>query len=417
MYMANKWFSRTALPLILAKFGAPPHFVRIIQRLHTDVVAKFKVGEEEVEIANTSGTKQGDPLAAILFLFIIQACLETLVLPKLQLYTAAENVEGQKGRGVTGMNWRKKGGRESFSVWCSLYADDAGNMFDTREEIERGSVLIFEHFAKFGLSVHVGRDLDNGGADSKTEAMYVPPAGGDYDTEDTSPLHVDGGLIPFTKNFTYLGSKLSFDTSCVTDVNARIAKAAAAFGALRKSVFSAKGIELKVKGKVYMALVVSILLYGSECWALRRKEEVALERFHNDCIRKMCRVSRWKQHVHHLKSSELRAQLGLRTMRHYISVRVLRWAGHVVRMDRERLPRKLLFSWVDRPRKSGGQPLTFGRRVERTVKAALEVAEPQVRRTIVGTGIVGGRIRQPGIGWINFAKERTEWRKFIYNSL
>ena len=51
------------------------------------------------------------------------------------------------------------------------------------------------------------------------------------------------------------------------------------------------------------------------------------------------------------------------------------------------------------------------------MKAALEVAEPQVRRTIVGTGIVGGRIRQPGIGWINFAKERTEWRKFIYNSL
>ena len=86
-------------------------------------------------------------------------------------------------------------------------------------------------------------------------------------------------------------------------------------------------------------------------------------------------------------------------------------------MNRERLPRKLLFGWIDHPRKAGGQPLTFGRRVERTVKAAINVAKPQVRRVVTGTGLVGGRIRQNGIGWINFAKERNEWRDFIYNSL
>ena len=257
--------SRTALPLILAKFGAPPRLVRIIKRLHTDVVAKFKVGDEEVEIENTSGTKQGDPLAAILFLFVIQACLETMDIPKLQFFTATDSVEGSKGRSVSGANWKKLYGRESFMIWCSLYADDAGNMFNTREDIEQGAIAIFEHFAKFGLSVHVGRDLDKDGADSKTEAMYIPPADGNYDDADTSPLQVDGGLIPFTKHFTYLGSKISFDTSCVADVNTRIAKASAAFGALRTGVFSAKGINLKTKGKVYMALVVSILLYGSEC--------------------------------------------------------------------------------------------------------------------------------------------------------
>ena len=257
------------------------------------------------------------------------------------------------------------------------------------------------------MSVHVGRDLDKDGADSKTEAMYIPPADGNYDDADTSPLQVDGGLIPFTKHFTYLGSKISFDTSCVADVNTRIAKASAAFGALRKGVFSAKGINLKTKGKVYMALVVSILLYGSECWALRKKEEDALERFHNDCIRKMCCVSRWKQHIHRITSSELRARVDLKTMRHYISVRVLSWAGNIIRMDRERLPRKLLFGWVDHPRKTGGQPLTFGRRLERTVKAAIKVASPDVRR----------KIEQPDVGWIKFAKDRDEWRNFVYNSL
>ena len=128
-------------------------------------------------------------------------------------------------------------------------------------------IRIDAHFKRFGLTMHVGRDLEKGGADSKTEAMYVPPAGSgaaEYDAEDTSPLEVDGGLVPFTKDFTYLGSNLSYTTSCVTDVDRRIAKAAGAFGALRKSVFCSKGISLRVKGKVYMALVVSILqLYST----------------------------------------------------------------------------------------------------------------------------------------------------------
>ena len=76
-------------------------------------------------------------------------------------------------------------------------------------------------------------------------------------------------------------------------------------------------------------------------------------------------------------------------------------------MDRERLQRKLLFGWVDHPRKTGGQTLTFGRRLERTVKAAIKVASPDVRR----------KIEQPDVGWIKFAKDRDEWRNFVYNSL
>ena len=70
--------SRNDLTIFLAKFGIPSKLVNIVDSLHTDVKALFKMGEAEVEIPNTSGTKQGDPLAAVLFLYIIQACLETL---------------------------------------------------------------------------------------------------------------------------------------------------------------------------------------------------------------------------------------------------------------------------------------------------------------------------------------------------
>ena len=86
----------------------------------------------------------------------------------------------------------------------------------------------------------------------------------------------------------------------------------------------------------------------------------------------------------------------------------------MVRMARDRLPRKLFFGWVNHPRKSGGQELSFGRRFERTVKAALVECGPDLRRVITGSGIDGGRRREnrQGIGWYGLAKDRDLWRQF-----
>ena len=47
-----------------------------------------------------------------------------------------------------------------------------------------------------------------------------------------------------------------------------IAQASKAFGALRKSVFLDKNLSLCTKRKVYNACVLSVLLYGAECWTL-----------------------------------------------------------------------------------------------------------------------------------------------------
>ena len=303
-----------------------------------------------------------------------------------------------------------------------MYADDAGNMFEARAKLQAGLVEIHSHFARFGLTMHVGRDLANGGADSKTEAMYVPPAGGAYEDVDTSPLAVDGGLVPFCKLFKYLGAHLHYTMSCVQDVRLRITKASNAFGALRDTVFCAKNISMRVKAKVYKTLVLSILLYGSECWALRAKEQLDLERFHRRCIRTMCNVTRACQKRHRITSLKLESQLQLESMRHLLSVRALRWFGHVVRMDRGRLPRKMLFGWVNHARRSGGQSLTFGRRIKREVLSMLkrDIVPAEFRRVLTGTGVQGGVVRGPKPDLMQdvvelAGGERARWRKFIHS--
>ena len=86
----------------------------------------------------------------------------------------------------------------------------------------------------------------------------------------------------------------------------------------------------------------------------------------------------------------------------------------MVRMDPDRLPRKLLFSWVEHPRRRGGQEMTFGKRVETTVKETLEACDDgNLRRIITGTGTVTNRRGAVGIGWVGLAKMREEWARFI----
>jgi hypothetical protein len=48
-------------------------------------------------------------------------------------------------------------------------------------------------------------------------------------------------------------------------------------------------------------------------------------------------------------------------LQHYVASRTLLWAGHMARMPKSRLPKRLMLSWVQEPRLSGGQMINFGR--------------------------------------------------------
>ena len=56
----------------------PPHLVHVIKRMNTDLQETFDLNGEPVEVPCTVGLKQGCPLSPTLFLFVMQACLESL---------------------------------------------------------------------------------------------------------------------------------------------------------------------------------------------------------------------------------------------------------------------------------------------------------------------------------------------------
>ena len=160
------------------------------------------------------------------------------------------------------------------------------------------------------------------------------------------------------------------DCSDTADVENRIDKAGAAFGALRKPLFSSTSISFKAKSLVYTLLILAILLYGAESWCLTEKLYNKLRCFQARCIRAMCRVNRWHTFQQRISSTELRTRVGIDSMDSYVTRRQLRWAGHVSRMPYRRLPRKMLSSWVRSKRPRGAPQFTYGRMLRKSLKKA-----------------------------------------------
>ena len=313
----------------------------------------------------------------------MQAAMDTLVWP--------DGVSRPEFRTVNeGEKWNRKRGATSFELWASLFADDCAVFFNSREELVIGTQHLFTHLRKFGLEMHVGR----GSTASKTEAMFCPRPRRAYEDGNTERFAVDGdGFVEFTREFKYLGSIISSELTSDADVDKRIKSATAIFGALSTSIFKNKDLSPLVKGRIYVTLVLSVLLYGSECWSLREDLFDRLNSFHNRCVRTMCRITIAHTIRCHIRSESLYERVGIRPLRTYYELRLLRWAGHLARMDMSRLPRKLLTGWVAHPRPNGCPLMNWGRTLKKALKSR-DIA------TVFTT-------------WTKLAQNRSSWRQLI----
>ena len=51
---------------------------KIIEKLYTNCTVHLEIGKEKCEIEYSTGVQQGDNMAPVLFLYVIQAAMETL---------------------------------------------------------------------------------------------------------------------------------------------------------------------------------------------------------------------------------------------------------------------------------------------------------------------------------------------------
>ena len=300
----------------------------------------------------------------------------------------------------------RKGVGEEFHVNDSYYADDAALLKVSREDLQQDIPEDDVHLRKAGLEMHAGKWLADAVLPSKTEAMFFPkqdicyedcdPVDGispTFDGVDLTDIVVSasaGTFVPFCKEFCYLGSMLSMDLTDVPDVRHRVRKGFGCFFMLKVPVFRNPKISRATKRVAYLSLVVMVCLYGCESWAITAKIERILNSFQTVCLRVMLGISKWKMRDDRISTKAMLASMGLKSILYYLRYLQLNYLGHVSRMPSSRIQRKLLSSWMDKPRLSN-YPQTYSRSM---LKAMASVDIPEAH-------------------WQDLARDEVCWNKYI----
>ena len=190
------------------------------------------------------------------------------------------------------------------------------------------SPKVYKHFGRWGMEVHAG--VVEPRKESKTEILfcaarprcYTDPA--TYDGADLSDVLLPDGLFfSVVSTFKYPGSYISRTGSDLPDADSRIEAAGKAFGALSACLFKQTTVTAEAKRAVYEGEILTILLYGAECWLLTESLLSRLRCFHARCVRAMCGVNRVDTFKQRLSTASLEQQLGLESLDAYVYRRQL----------------------------------------------------------------------------------------------
>jgi len=179
-------------------------------------------------------------------------------------------------------------------------------------------------------------------------------------------ISINGAVLQSVDKFCYLGSTVYNTNSLKLELDIRIGKAATTFGQLRPRVWSNCNLSIRVKIQVYTTCVVGVLLYGCEKWTTRRHQERRLNTFQMRCLRSILGLF-WKDRVPNTSILQTTGSYDLITI---IRHRRLRWAGHVSRMEDNRLPKQVLYSELPDAHRPIGRPkLRFRDMLQRDLNA------------------------------------------------
>ena len=165
--------------------------------------------------------------------------------------------------------------------------------------------------------------------------MYNPP----QITVNSHPLNS-------LEKFTYLGNIISNDASNTKDVGHRLTKASSSFGHLQHRVWQNHSFHLMTKVRVYVAVVISTLLYAAETWVLYRKHIKLLEHFRQPEVLALHHGNTLAGLRHQRRGSRMGWTAKYRG---YAAHRHLHWVRHVLRINDIRMPKSVSTrtSWSD----------------------------------------------------------------------
>nr|VZI19188.1 unnamed protein product [Spirometra erinaceieuropaei] len=368
--------NREGLWKIMQKFGCPERFTQMVRQLHDGMMARVtNNGAVSEAFAVTNRVKQGCVLAPTLFSLLLSAILMDAFRDERPGICIVYRTDGHL------LNQRRMHFQSRVStttVHELLFADDCALNTTSEEEMQRSMDLFSAACENFGLVINT----------QKTVVMHQPPPNSATAPNASPQISVNGTLLQVVENFPYLGSTLSRTSKIDDEVAKRISKASQAFGRLQSAVWNRHGLQLNTKLKMYKAVILPTLLYGAETWTVYTRQAGRLNHFHLSCLRRILRLN-WQDRI---LDTDVLKRTGMLSTYSMLRQMQLRWSGHLVRMDDERLPKRLFYGDVATGSRRQGGPI---RRYKDTLNFSLKLL--QINPT----------------NWEKLACDRPAWRRTV----
>ena len=286
---------RPAIWKILKSYGLPDKIIQMIKLFYENYECSVICENDLTEWFNVNtGVRQGCILSPILFLITID-------------WVMRKTIDQKRGVELT----------SDDDLEDLDFADDLALLAESLENLQIKTTRL-ENFAKLvGLQINV----------NKTKIMQFQNNNGNITIGDETVEKVD--------SFTYLGTTISTEEGTSKDIQSRLAKARTAFSMLRPIWRSTK-YSRKTKLKIFKSNVMSVLLYGAECWRITQCDLNKLEVFQNRCLRQIHNIF-WPTTISNINLHKIS---NASTIEQTLETRRLKLLGHVFRMHDSRLTKK-----------------------------------------------------------------------------
>ncbi|KAL6560155.1 hypothetical protein OROHE_006393 [Orobanche hederae] len=210
-----------------------------------------------------------------------------------------------------------------------LFADDIVLVAESRREVNVKLELWRSKLKSQGM--RVGR--------SKTEYLLCNFSG--ETNEEGVEVMISDQLVPHTDKFKYLGSIIQKEGEFEDDVTHHI-KAGWLRWRAATGVLCDKKVPLKLKGKFYRLAIRPAMLYGSECWAMKKSLESKLEAAEMSMLRWSC----GRTLLDKIPNGVFRIVLEVASISAKVREWRLRWFGHVRRRQASAPVRRVEVCWL-----------------------------------------------------------------------
>ena len=150
------------------------------------------------------------------------------------------------------------------------YADDTTLMAESEEELKSFLMKVKEESEKVGLKLNI----------QKTKIMAAGPI---------TSWEIDGETVETVSDFIFWGSKITADGDCIHEIKRHLLLGRKVMTNL-DSIFKSRDITSPAKVCLVKAMVFPVVMYGCECWTVKKAEHRRIDAFELWCWRRLLRV-------------------------------------------------------------------------------------------------------------------------------